>query len=115
MDVALLDLSYLARLYKGDRARMDQWIHMYLEEAPTYFGKLASALENNNAQGIALAAHELRPLAHYLGVPRLLELLVAIEDCARTEGVPSSRALVQELLSLGQAVELELRAKLVTG
>lgn len=114
MDLALLDLSYLERLYKGDRSRMEQWIRMYLEEAPTYFGKLASALENDNAQGLAFAAHELRPLAHYVGVPRLLELLVAIEQCARTEGVPASRALVHELLSLGQAVEVELRAKLVT-
>ena len=114
MDVALLDLSYLARLYKGDRARMDQWIHTYLEEAPTYIGKLTAALENDSAHGLALAAHELRPLAHYLGLPRLLELLVAMEDRACTEGVPAARVLVEELLSLGQAVEVELRAKLVT-
>ncbi|MCC7502293.1 MAG: Hpt domain-containing protein [Flavobacteriales bacterium] len=115
MDRPLLDLSYLERLYKGDRSRMEQWMRMYLEVAPTYFAKLSDGLKSEDPKDLAFAAHELRPQAHYLGAPRLLELLLALEQCARTEGVPSCRPLVDELLALGRAVDTELRAWLTVG
>ena len=31
-----IDLSYLERLYKGDRSRMEHWVRIYLEESPEH-------------------------------------------------------------------------------
>jgi CheY-like chemotaxis protein/HPt (histidine-containing phosphotransfer) domain-containing protein len=78
-----IDLTYLERLYKGDRARIAQWIHIYLEEAPAQFQRLSDSLEKNDTERLASAAHDLRPQAHYVGAVRMLELLIAIGQRAR--------------------------------
>ncbi|MBP6392477.1 MAG: Hpt domain-containing protein [Flavobacteriales bacterium] len=110
-----IDLSYLERLYKGDQARIAQWIHIYLEEAPAQFERLSDSLEKNNAEGLAAAAHELRPQAHYVGAARMLELLVAIGQRARTDGATACAEIVGELRSIGTLVDDELRAVITTG
>lgn len=109
-----VDLSYLERLFKGDRARIHAWIRIYLEEAPSQFQRLTDAVARNDAQALTLGAHELRPQAHYLGTPRMLELLIAVAQVARTGDTNACRADVAELVALGEAVEAELRALLKT-
>jgi HPt (histidine-containing phosphotransfer) domain-containing protein len=110
---SLIDLSYLERLFKGDRARIHAWIRIYLEEAPAQFQRLTDVVASNDAQALALGAHELRPQAHYLGTPRMLELLIAVSEMARTGDTSACRDAVAELVALGEAVDAELRAVLV--
>jgi len=104
-----IDLTYLERLYKGDRSRVDQWIRIYLEEAPATFKQLSDRMEKGDSEGLAAAAHDLRPYAHYLGAPRMLDLLIAIGQRSRTEGAVSTAELVQEVLALGERANTELR------
>lgn len=104
-----IDLTYLERLYKGDRSRIDQWIRLYLEEAPGYFKQLAESAEKGDSAALAMAAHDLRPQAHYVGAPRMLELLIAIGQRARTDGTAAAADLVEELLALSKALDTELR------
>jgi HPt (histidine-containing phosphotransfer) domain-containing protein len=105
-----IDLAYLERLYKGDRVRMEQWITFYLEEAPPLFARLKVSLEHDDAPNLIAAAHDLRPQAHYLGTPQLLELLIAIGERTRTDGASSCTGLVNEVLALGEVLAEELRA-----
>ncbi len=109
MPAAHIDLAYLERLYKGDRARVEQWIGIYLEEAPPLFARLKWSMEQNDVPNLIAAAHDLRPQAHYLGTPKLLELLVAISERARADGAAACTGLVNELLALGDDVAEELR------
>ena len=104
-----VDLSYLERLFKGDRTRIHAWIRIYLEEAPAQFQRLTDAVARNDAEALAHGAHELRPQAHYLGTPRMLELLVAVSEMARTGDASTCRADVAELVALGEGVDAELR------
>lgn len=105
-----IDLSYLERLYKGDRSRIVQWIQIYLEEAPEQFQRLSHHVERNDAEGLAAAAHDLRPQAHYVGAARMVELLVAIGQRARADGADACAEMVGELRSLDALVEGELKA-----
>lgn len=110
-----IDLSYLERLYKGDRARMVQWIRMYLEETPDYFRKLSHCLITGDAAGLAAAAHDLRPQAHYVGASRMLELLIAIGQKAHGSGTEACADLVDEIMSLSHVVDTELRSVIKVG
>lgn len=110
MTTRYTDLSYLERLYKGDRSRIVQWIRLYLEEAPGTFTQLSDCLQRGDSEGLAAAAHDLRPYAHYLGAPRLLDLLVAIGQRVRSTDAASTADLVQEVLVLSQCADEELRA-----
>ncbi|HRH69031.1 MAG TPA: Hpt domain-containing protein [Flavobacteriales bacterium] len=109
-----IDLSYLERLFKGDRKRVHAWITIYLEESPAQFQELTDAVGRNDPQALSRVAHELRPQAHYLGTPRMLELLVVVAEVARTGETGACRDAVAELVAMGQAVDAELRAVLMT-
>ncbi|MBL0044877.1 MAG: Hpt domain-containing protein [Flavobacteriales bacterium] len=107
-----IDLSYLERLYKGDRTRIAQWIGVYLEEAPGTFQQLADSMEKGDGERLAAAAHDLRPYAHYLGAGRMLQLLIAIGQRVRSDGPTAAAEPVKEVLTLSTAAEDELRAVL---
>ena len=109
MTARYIDLTYLERLYKGDRSRIEQWIRLYLEEAPATFKQLSDCVQRADSEGLAAAAHDLRPYAHYLGAPRMLDLLIAIGQRSRTEGAASAAELVQEVLALSEGADTELR------
>ncbi len=112
MPATHIDLSYLERLYKGDRSRIAQWIGVYLEEAPVTFRQLADSMEKGDGERLAAAAHDLRPYAHYLGAGRMMELLIAIGQQMRTDGPTAAAEPVKEVLDLSRAAEAELRAVL---
>lgn len=110
MDECCIDLAALGRSFKGDRMRLTQWIQLYLKESPTYFTLLSDSLAAGDAKGIASAAHDLRPQAHYLGSERMLQLLIAVEERARREGAASCMMAVEELLELSTRINIELLA-----
>ena len=114
MASARIDLSALDQLFEGDKSRMREWIDIYLQEAPPLFKRLAEYQENGDVVGLTSAAHDLRPLAHYLGTPHVLELLTAIGQRARDEGTLACRDPVQDLLAFGASAEAELRAMALT-
>jgi HPt (histidine-containing phosphotransfer) domain-containing protein len=108
MSTRLTDLSTLDRLFKGDRTRMADWLRLYLEESPALFGALAQRLEAGDTKALGEIAHELRPQAHYLGAPRLLEALIALGERAHSGDATACREHVHELIALGQSVEDEV-------
>ncbi len=108
----MIDLSHLIQLFKGDRAQVREWISLYLQEAPMYFEQLSTNLGIGDAQAMANASHDLQAQAHYLGSPRMLELLTAIEEHAVTKGAGSCAELINALSPLREAIDRELRAVL---
>lgn len=106
---SLTDLRLLERLFKGDRSSIDQWIQLYLELAPVLFEQVRAAQEKGDGPALDRASHELLPQAHYLGAPRMLELLTAVSEGARVNGASACKATVEELLNLAEQVEEELR------
>lgn len=105
-----IDLAYLERLYKGDRARIAAWVEIFLEEIPVRLEEIAQCVQRGDAQGLAALAHELKPQAHYLGAARMHEVLVQIGGRTQCEGMPSCAEAVAELRSLCAGIQDELRA-----
>lgn len=104
-----IDLAYLERLYKGDRSRMEHWVRIYLEDAPALFRQLEEFVQSDDAPRLTATAHDLRPLAHYLGAQRMLDLLVRVGQEARASGAAACAALVREVRAQGAAIEGELK------
>ena len=112
MEQPSIDLTNLERLFKGNRSRMNDWMRLYLQEAPGYFKQLTDSLATDDAETLAAAAHDLRPQAHYLGSASMLDLLIAIEDQARSEGAAACRDRLSALLAVRDAIDNELHAAL---
>ncbi|MBP6697377.1 MAG: hypothetical protein KA175_07155, partial [Flavobacteriales bacterium] len=64
-----------------------------------------------DADGLAVAAHSLRPQVNYMGAQRLFDLLTSIEQQARTDGAGACADQVKEALALNEKVMAELRAQ----
>jgi len=108
----MIDLTHLTHLFRGDRAQVREWISLYQQEAPTYFEQLVAGFQRGDAQAMANASHDLQAQAHYLGSPRMLELLIAIEEQAVAKGAGSCAELMNALLPVREAIDHELRAVL---
>ena len=104
------DLAYLGRFCKEDRSRMERYVHMYLEGAPALFQDLVAKQEAGDAEGLAVAAHSLRPQLNYMGAQRVFDLLTLVETEARVQGAAACRAKVDECVELNAKVMDELRA-----
>lgn len=111
MDAPLTDLGYLERFCKGDQARMQKYIAMYLQGAPDLFAKLSTALAAGDAEALAVSAHSLRPQVNYMGAQRLFDLLTNLEQRARSEGATACTGSVSEVLALNEEVMAELRTR----
>ena len=112
MEGPCIDLAYLERFCKGDRARMEKYIRMYLDGAPGLFAKLEDRLKAGDGEGLAVAAHSVRPQVNYMGAQRLFDLLTRIEEQARTAGPAACAVDVNGALSLNAIVMAELRTEL---
>ncbi|MBK6830927.1 MAG: Hpt domain-containing protein [Flavobacteriales bacterium] len=108
--MAAVDLEYLERFCKGDRSRMEKYIRMYLDASPGLFADLAAKAGSGDAEGLAVAAHSLRPQVNYMGAQGLFDTLTTIEGLARAEGIEGCKELVDRLPGMNAEVIAELRA-----
>lgn len=104
----LTDLAYLERFCKGDRARMERYVNMYIQGSPAMFADLGSKLAAGDAEGLAIVAHSLRPQVNYMGATRLFDLLTTIETMARAEGAAACTELVKDGQALNRSAIQEL-------
>ncbi|MBP8822927.1 MAG: Hpt domain-containing protein [Flavobacteriales bacterium] len=105
-----IDLSYLERLYKGDRTRMATWVGIYLEETPARLAELMSFAQRGDHAGMARLAHDLKPQAHYLGARCMLEALLRIGEPAPGTAAEALLEWAQAIDAAGTEVDMELRA-----
>ncbi len=112
MDSPLTDLGYLERFCKGDRSRMEKYIRMYIDASPRLFADLGAKAAAGDANGLAIAAHSLRPQVNYMGAHHLFETLTTIEQKARAEGTAACAVLIDRLPGMNERVLDELRTAL---
>lgn len=104
-----IDLSYLERLYKGDRARVHAWVNIYLEELPILLARMDTCIRQDDAAGLVQVLHDLRPQAHYLGAREMHDILERMGSEARSRGASACTSCALELRATCQAVERSLR------
>jgi HPt (histidine-containing phosphotransfer) domain-containing protein len=76
----MVDISFLESFTKGDKNKMRRYIQMYLDNSPSIFEKMNSALESENWESLKINAHSLKPQVDYMGIPELKKCLSSIEE-----------------------------------
>lgn len=76
----MLDMRFLESFTRGDKTKMKRYIQMYLDISPGIFQQMKTALDGKNWESLRINAHSLKPQADYMGVPKLKECLVRIEE-----------------------------------
>ncbi|HMU14306.1 MAG TPA: Hpt domain-containing protein [Flavobacteriales bacterium] len=109
MNTPSIDLSYLERLYKGDRARVHAWVNIYLEELPILLARMDTCIRQDDAAGLVQVLHDIRPQAHYLGAREMHDILERMGSEARSRGASACTSCALELRATCQAVERSLR------
>ena len=110
-----IDLDYLKRFCKEDRSRMERYVNMYIQGSPALFQDLLTKVEAGDAEGLAVAAHSLRPQVNYMGAQQVFDRLAAIEHDARSLGAAACRDNVLECVRSNAGILDELRAWLAGG
>lgn len=103
-----MDLAYLERFCKGDRSRMERYVDMYLRGAPALYEDLKVGLANADGDGLARAAHSLRPQVNYMGATALLDRLKELEEMARSSGPAGCAKALNECLAMNERLMAEL-------
>jgi HPt (histidine-containing phosphotransfer) domain-containing protein len=100
----VFDEPALLKTVQGDRALLGELTSLFLDEAPTYIGRLRFAIDGGDALAVRSAAHTLKGSAATLTAHRVaalardLEMLAASGDLARaTEILPLLEGAIGEL------------------
>jgi CheY-like chemotaxis protein len=95
------DMNFLQQFTKGDRAKQDKYIGMFLDNAPKLLAQLRDGLGRSDYGMIKIAAHSLKPQLSYMGVTEEVSSVFLLEQSA---GETAHYALVPDLVSHVEAV-----------
>jgi HPt (histidine-containing phosphotransfer) domain-containing protein len=101
---SILDLSFLRKFTEGDYHKMKHYMGLYLETAPGLFEELEIAHDKMDYIAMYTKSHSLKPLASYVGITGLSEILSEIEKAAREN---LSEEILNELIK--RAIEINTR------
>ncbi len=82
-DNNILSLSFLKKFTNEDNEKMKNYLRMYLKLAPDLFAEMNSSIDSMNYDNVYSKAHSLKPLATYIGIVGLADLLIEIENISK--------------------------------
>ena len=104
----MVDLTFLRKFTKDDPLKMKRYISLYLDVAPKTFEEMRRNLDSKDWEQLRINAHSLKPQAEFMGIIRLKEQLIKIEEAVKAESVDELESLYQTALSLSSASANEL-------
>ena len=81
----MVDLTFLKKFTKDDTNKMKRYISLYLYVAPKTFEEMKRNLNNKDWDQLRINAHSLKPQADFMGIERLKEELIKIEEAVKTK------------------------------
>ena len=96
----MVDLTFLRKFTKDDPKKMKRYISLYLDVAPKTFEEMQRNLKNGDWEQLRISAHSLKPQADFMGINRLKEALVKIEDAVNTNDVEGIEELFKASLEI---------------
>jgi PAS domain S-box-containing protein len=107
-----LDYSVLSQLREEIKINgVNRLIDLYLNELPNYFKQIETAITNNNAEALYLAAHKFKGASKNLGVTSVISRCEQLEQLARTGDLNAVPELFQLLLDSIDSVRETLLAE----
>lgn len=83
MDYQHIDLAFLEKFTNGDKSRMRRYIGMFVDTAPASLESLDRYYREQNWEQLRSSAHSLKPQIGYMGINRIKEDILAIEEKSR--------------------------------
>ena len=105
----MVDLSFLEKFTKGNTTKMKRYISMYLDMAPETFERMRVNIDDKSWQELAVNAHSLKPLADYMGIAILKELLIEIENKVNSDQLEGMETLFAKANSIHSESEILLQ------
>lgn len=104
----MVDLTFLKKFTKDDPVKMKRYISLYLDVAPKTFAKMQLNLEAGDWEQLRINAHSLKPQAEYMGLVKLKDQLIKIEEAVKLNELNDIQSLLQTALGLSAASEKTL-------
>lgn len=83
------DLSYLREIAMGDDAIVIETAETFIEDIPSALADMREYFEAEDWQKLQKLAHKIKPNFTYMGMDRARELILDIEQQAKTEDISS--------------------------
>ncbi len=108
----IIDLDNMRQLAGGDDAFLVELIQTFLEEAPQLMDRMKTAVAENDAAGLRLAAHSLKSNAADFGAMPLTDQCQKLENMGKAEQFAGATELLAEADSEFSQVQNALNAAL---
>jgi HPt (histidine-containing phosphotransfer) domain-containing protein len=84
---SVTDLSYLRKVTMGDDEIMVETIEVFIDNTPDVLKNLKKYFANEDWDKLYEQAHKVKPSLQYMGMERARQLIVEIEEQARTQNI----------------------------
>jgi HPt (histidine-containing phosphotransfer) domain-containing protein len=105
----MISLDFLKSFTSNDPLKVNKYISMFLQMAPSQIEKMNAAMQANDWESLRSASHAIKPQYTYMGIKRGEELLKEIElrsgEKSSLEAIPS---LIEEFNTVSQLAIIEL-------
>ena len=84
---SITDLSYLREIAMGDDSIVIETTEAFLKDAPAAIENIQKHYQSEEWQKLQKQAHKIKPNLKYMGMERAHELVLTIEEQAKTEDI----------------------------
>ena len=108
----MVDLTFLKQFSKNNPQKMKRYISLYLDVAPKTFEEMQRNLKDADWEQLRINAHSLKPQADFMGIDRLKEELIKIEEAVKTNNFDILENLLTTSLKIAADSEIILKEML---
>ena len=108
----MIDLTFLKQFSKNNPQKMKRYISLYLDVAPKTFEEMQRNLKDGDWEQLRINAHSLKPQADFMGIDRLKEELIKIEEAVKTNNFDILENLLNTSLKIAADSEIILKEML---
>ena len=108
----MIDLTFLKQFSKNNPQKMKRYISLYLDVAPKTFEEMQRNLKDADWEQLRINAHSLKPQADFMGIDRLKEELIKIEEAVKTNNFDILENLLNTSLKIAADSEIILKEML---
>ncbi len=108
----MIDLTFLKKFTKDNPQKMKRYISLYLDVAPKTFEEMQRNLKDADWEQLRINAHSLKPQADFMGIDRLKEELIKIEEAVKTNNFDILENLLNTSLKIAADSEIILKEML---
>ena len=106
------DLGFLKQFSSGNTAMMKQLINVFLQTSQDAISKIEAFIAEKNWERAGGIAHQLKPQCSYMGIKIAEPLIVQIEDLKNSPDGGNMPSLFNELKTIIDTANIELKEEL---